>query len=133
MTVSGEVLLDEIAPDLVAYLKEGTINPRSFVAKALSELSSSDLDRLLRIHFVLTETDNGEVGVIDFVAGSARPAPAHPHDGRAEDDGDTMERSTGGSSGTGRSRSDAPGPGPAPSSSSATRSSGTTRRPRTWS
>lgn len=71
MVVSAEDLLDEIAPDLVAYLKGGTtVNLASFAAKALPELSSPDLDRLLRIHFVLTETEtetcDGEVGVVDF-------------------------------------------------------------------
>ncbi len=67
MVVSAEDLLDEIAPDLVAYLKGGTtVNLASFAAKALPELSSPDLDRLLRIHFVLTETSDGEVGVVDF-------------------------------------------------------------------
>ena len=67
MVVSAEDLLDEIAPDLVAYLKGGTtVNLASFAAKALPELSSPDLDRLLRIHFVLTETGDGEVGVVDF-------------------------------------------------------------------
>jgi hypothetical protein len=67
MVVSAKILLDEIAPDLVAYLKGGTtINLASFVAKALPELSSTDLDRLLKIHFLLTETADGEVGVVDF-------------------------------------------------------------------
>lgn len=68
MTVSADVLLDEIAPDLVAFLKEGSVlNLTSFAAKALPELSKPDLDRLLRLHFVLTRTRDGEVGVIDFV------------------------------------------------------------------
>ena len=67
MTVSGEALLAEVAHDLVAYLKDGTINPRSFVEKALPELAASDLDRLLRIHFVMTKTDDREVGVLNFV------------------------------------------------------------------
>ena len=67
MTVSADALLDEVAPDLVAFLKEGTVlNLASFAAKALPELGKSDLDRLLRIHFVLTRTRDGEVGVIDF-------------------------------------------------------------------
>jgi hypothetical protein len=39
----------------------------SFVEKALPELSDTDLDRLLRIHFIMTRTDAGEIGVIDFV------------------------------------------------------------------
>jgi len=67
MVVSAKILLNEIAPDLVAYLKGGTtVNLASFAAKALPELSSPDLDRLLNIHFVLTETGDGEVGVVDF-------------------------------------------------------------------
>ena len=52
-------LIREIADDLVMYLKQGTLNPNTFVRRLGYNIAS--MDRLLRVHFVLQEP------VVDFV------------------------------------------------------------------
>jgi hypothetical protein len=65
-----EVLLSKIAPFFNQYLKQGTFDYRSFTQHIDPNLNIKNLDRLLRIHFILTKKkseNEGKIGVIDFV------------------------------------------------------------------
>ena len=64
---SEEQLLEEVSEHLSIYLKDGKICLDSFVHKTDPTLRISDIERLLRIHFVLTKKSSPDVGVIDFV------------------------------------------------------------------
>ena len=63
----ASVLLEEICDEFRGYLRSGKICLDSFYKKIDPTLNINDIDRLLRIHFVLTEDRNGEKGVINFV------------------------------------------------------------------
>jgi hypothetical protein len=63
------ILLNKIASHFNQYLKQGKrFDPRSFTQHIDPNLNINRIDRLLRIHFILTKTENDtQVGVIDFV------------------------------------------------------------------
>ncbi len=63
---SPEKLLNEISDDFNTFLKSG-VCLNSFTRKIDPQLNINDIERLLRIHFVLTEDNEGEKGVINFV------------------------------------------------------------------
>jgi len=66
MRVSSEKLLDEISDDLNQFLKCGNLSP--FTREIDPNLNIDDLNKLLRIHFVLTKANHlNRLGVIDFV------------------------------------------------------------------
>ena len=66
MKTTAETLLNEIADDFSHYLKVG--NFTSFSRKIDPALNIDEMEKLLRIHFVLTEKNkNNKVGVIDFI------------------------------------------------------------------
>ena len=66
MKASTDIMLDEISGDLHQFLKQGNLH--SFARKIDPNLNIDDVIKLLRIHFVLTTTDeNNKTGVIDFV------------------------------------------------------------------
>lgn len=69
MKATPDQLLDEIAPNLSTYLMAGSFfSLDSFTKKIDPELNINDINKLLRIHFVLTQTETEEkIGVIDFV------------------------------------------------------------------
>jgi hypothetical protein len=68
MKAGVKVLLDEIAEDFTQYLKSGNLNIGSFSKKIDPNLNIDNVEKLLKIHFVLTERrDKNEVGVIDFI------------------------------------------------------------------
>jgi len=68
MKATCEQLLDELAPNLNTYLMSGNVyNLTSFSKKIDPSLNIDNITRLLRIHFVLTQSTNSNVGVIDFV------------------------------------------------------------------
>lgn len=63
---SAHELVEEIADDFNTYVGRGVrLDPllRDFDP----DLNVTDLERLLRIHFILTEREDGRPGVIDFV------------------------------------------------------------------
>jgi len=64
----SEALISDIAEDFHTYLRHG-VRVDSVVGKAHAELDIEDLDSLLRVHFVLTQADDGadNVGVVDFI------------------------------------------------------------------
>ena len=66
MKASPEILLNEISDDLNQFLKNGNFS--SFSKKIDPNLNIVDLNKLLRIHFVLTKADkkNNKVGVINL-------------------------------------------------------------------
>ncbi len=66
MKTSAENLVEEIAEDFNTYLKKG-VNYDPYTSEIDPNLNVSDIEKLLRIHFVLTKNPNGEPGVIDFV------------------------------------------------------------------
>ncbi len=68
MKAGAKTLLDDIAEDFVQYLKSGNLNIKSFSKRIDPTLNIDNIEKLLRIHFVLTE-QRGEhgVGVIDFI------------------------------------------------------------------
>lgn len=63
---SARELVEAIADDFNTYLGKG-IRLDPVLRDFDPELNVDDLDRLLRIHFVLTERDGDRPGVIDFV------------------------------------------------------------------
>lgn len=64
---STEELLDAVADDFHTYLRRG-VRFDQVIGSAHAELNIDDIETLLRIHFVLTETKaDGEVGVVNFV------------------------------------------------------------------
>ena len=66
MKVLSEELLDEISDDLNQFLQYGNLT--SFAKNIDPNLNIDNINKLLRIHFVLTQsTDKGQVGVLDFV------------------------------------------------------------------
>jgi hypothetical protein len=67
MKASPKILLNEISKDLNQFLKNGNFS--SFSKEIDPNLNIVDLNKLLRIHFVLTKGDNenNKVGVIDFI------------------------------------------------------------------
>lgn len=66
MKTSPDDLIDEIAEDFTHYLRLGNVAP--FFREIDSTLAVVNMDRLLRIHFVLTKSrEPGDVGVVDFV------------------------------------------------------------------
>jgi hypothetical protein len=69
MPTDGQVLIEDIAEDFVIFLKEGEkINFSSLFHDIDPSLQITNIEKLLRIHFILTETDEeGNVGVIQFV------------------------------------------------------------------
>jgi len=69
MSTDGKILIDDIAEDFVIFLKEGEKMDFSSIFQEMDpSLKIINIEKLLRIHFVLTETDQeGNVGVIQFV------------------------------------------------------------------
>jgi len=68
MKATPEKLLGEIADDFCQFLRQGQINVHSFTEKSQPNLNIDDVRKLLRIHFVLTKSDDPEnPGVIDFL------------------------------------------------------------------
>ena len=67
MKTPSEKLLEEISVDLNQFLKYG--NLKSFSKKIDPNLNIDNIEKLLRIHFVLTTTnkESNEIGVIDFI------------------------------------------------------------------
>ena len=66
MKISSEKLLDEISDDLNQFLKYGNLAP--FAQEIDPNLNIDNVNKLLRIHFVLTRSsDKIKVGVLDFV------------------------------------------------------------------
>jgi len=63
-----ETLLEEISDDFHTYLRKGVRFDR-VIGSAHPELAIDDIETLLRIHFVLTDTegDSDDVGVVDFM------------------------------------------------------------------
>ena len=64
MKVTADKLLDEISPDFQFYLKQGNLT--SF-ANFDSNLNIENIEKLLKIHFVLSRTSDNGIGVIDFI------------------------------------------------------------------
>lgn len=62
--MTKEELIERIAPELPQFLRNGNI--RAFLGSDPT-LSVTDIQRLLRIHFVLTRSSELEVGIVDFV------------------------------------------------------------------
>jgi hypothetical protein len=66
MKATSDELINEISENFSQYLKRGFIAP--FAKDIDPNLNIRDIEKLLRIHFVLTkENGSGRVGVIDFV------------------------------------------------------------------
>lgn len=66
MKVTSEELINEISENFSQYLKHGIIAP--FAREIDPNLNIRDIEKLLRIHFVLTKGNGaGWIGVIDFV------------------------------------------------------------------
>lgn len=66
MKATSDKLLKEIADDLNQFLKHGNLT--SFTKKIEPNLNIDNIEKLLRIHFVLTsKDDSNEIGVIDFI------------------------------------------------------------------
>ncbi len=72
MKVEEKQLLNEISEDFIQFLMQG--NLLSFFKKIDPDLNIRDINKLLRIHFVLTKMneESKEVGVIDFISGLRR-------------------------------------------------------------
>ena len=66
MKADAKTLLNEIADDFNTYLRKGA-NFDSFSEKVDPNLNIDNLEKLLRIHFLLTKSEDGNTGVIDFV------------------------------------------------------------------
>ena len=71
MKTQPETLVEEIADDFNTYLTRG-VRLGEIAGGADPNLNIDDLEKVLSVHFVLTETDvddegNEEVGVVDFV------------------------------------------------------------------
>ena len=68
MKATAEILLDEIANDFNQFLKQGVLDTTSFARKSHPNLNIDNIRKLLRIHFILTQSDDPEAtGVLDFV------------------------------------------------------------------
>lgn len=67
MKTPTDKLLEEISVDFNQFLKHG--NLKSFSKKIDPNLNIDNIEKLLRIHFVLTTTnkESNEIGVIDFI------------------------------------------------------------------
>ena len=66
MKTSAEIILKEISSDLTQFLKYGCLT--SYTLKIDQNLNIDNIERLLRIHFVLTRSSDKErIGVIDFM------------------------------------------------------------------
>lgn len=65
MKTSPKIILKEIADDFNQFLKCGELD--SYMGKIDPNLKIEDISKLLRIHFVLTTSSNGKIGVINFV------------------------------------------------------------------
>jgi hypothetical protein len=63
-----ETLVDEIADDFNSYLSKG-VRVGEITGEVDPNLNIEDIEKLLRIHFVLTEGSEQEAGVIGFVDG----------------------------------------------------------------
>ena len=64
---SPEELLEAVAGDFHTYLRRG-VRFEQVIGSAHADLNVDDIETLLRVHFVLTESDdNGRVGVVDFM------------------------------------------------------------------
>jgi len=71
MKATADQLLSEIAPQFTQFLMAGDLT--SFTKKIDPNLNIDNIEKLLKIHFVLTHKDsNNEVGVIDFVENLSR-------------------------------------------------------------
>lgn len=67
MKTQPEKLISEIAEDFTTYLKRGA-NFAPYTSEIDPNLNINEVEKLLRIHFVLTETSGDYPGVIDFVS-----------------------------------------------------------------
>ena len=65
MKTSGEDLAKEIAADFNTYLRRG-VNFDPYTEEIDPNLNINEVEKLLRIHFVLTESSDESPGVIDF-------------------------------------------------------------------
>ncbi len=66
MKVSSEILLNEISNELNQFLMYGNLSP--FTKEIDPNLNIDNLNKLLRIHFILTRSNGKDkIGVIDFV------------------------------------------------------------------
>ena len=64
---SADELLDAVASDFHTYLRRG-VRFEQVIGSAHADLDIDDIETLLRVHFVLTETGaDGQVGVVDFM------------------------------------------------------------------
>ncbi len=65
---TNEELVEDIAEDFQTYLRKGVRFDR-VIGSAHTDLDIDDIETLLRIHFVLTDTDDdcSDVGVLDFM------------------------------------------------------------------
>lgn len=64
---SSEELLKAVADDFHTFLRRG-VRFEQVIGSAHTDLDIDDVETLLRIHFILTESDEeGEVGVLDFM------------------------------------------------------------------
>ncbi|MDZ7687999.1 MAG: hypothetical protein U5J64_04605 [Halobacteriales archaeon] len=70
MKTKPETLVEEIVDDFNTYLSKG-VRIEEIAGGADPNLNIDDLEKVLRVHFVLTETEDdeedGQIGVIDFV------------------------------------------------------------------
>ena len=68
MKVNAKQILSEVADDLSQYLMQGVISINPLIKKIEPNLNIRDIKKLLRIHFILTESGSLEdIGVIDFI------------------------------------------------------------------
>lgn len=68
MKVSSSQILSEVADDLGQYLMQGAISINPLVKKIEPNLKIHDIKKLIRIHFILTESGSSDdIGVIDFI------------------------------------------------------------------
>jgi hypothetical protein len=64
---NSEELLEAVADDFHTFLRRG-VRFEQVIGSAHAALDIDDIEALLRVHFVLTESDeDGEVGVLDFM------------------------------------------------------------------
>lgn len=64
---SADELLDAVASDFHTYLRRG-VRFEQVIGSAHADLDIDDIETLLRVHFVLTETgEDGQVGVVGFM------------------------------------------------------------------
>jgi len=68
LKATSEKLLDEIADNFNQFLLSGKLDIKSFAQKSQPNLNIDNIRKLLRIHFILTESkDTENPGVIDFM------------------------------------------------------------------